>query len=603
MAGSAPGTRGGSRAGSSPRTDGASGGPVASAPPPHLHTCAEEVLHLLAAHGIELLFLNPGTDSAPLQEAFAALSERGEAVPRIITSTFESVSLAAAHGYWQATHRPQAVFVHVDVGTQNLGAVVHDVLRDRAGVVVLAGKTPYGEDADSPGARSSPIHWQQDVPDQAGIVRSYAKWTAELTRSQDTARVIGRTVQVAAGGIPGLTYLTLSRDVLMEPAGPPGLRRTSGFARPTPPAIEPGALAALADRLAQAERPVIVTSRVGRATGGAEALGRLAELAAVPVIGRPEAVNLVTTHAMAVRSRGHAQALLGEADLLLIVACDVPWIPRTSSPAAGALVVQIDQDPVKADMPLWTFPIDLALCADPVVALRQLVGALEPHASSSAQLWQARRRRLQEAIATSSRSVREVVDREGLPATDIRTVARALSDALDPGTLVVEEAVSNLGPVAELLDRPEPMTLYSAGGPGLGWAPGASVGIKLARPDRDVVAIVGDGAFMFGVPTATLCLATEAGAPVVIVVLNNGGYRASRLPVLSLFPGGVSAGRGDVVATRFAAAPDFVQVAEACGAYGIRTEGADGLAGALARALGAARDGRTAVIDVRIDQD
>ncbi|HKO26683.1 MAG TPA: thiamine pyrophosphate-requiring protein [Solirubrobacteraceae bacterium] len=570
---------------------------------PDLHTCAEEILHLLAAHGIEVLFLNPGTDSAPLQEAFAALSERGVAVPRIILSTFESVSLAAAHGYWQATQRPQAVFVHVDVGTQNLGAMVHDVLRDRAGAVVLAGKTPYGEDALSPGARSSPIHWRQDVPDQAGIVRPYAKWSAELTRSHDTARVVGRAVQVASGGIPGVSYLTLSRDVLMEPAGPPELRRTVRFARPVAPAIEPAALAELAERLAYAERPLIVTNRAGRTAGGAEALGRLSELAAIPVTGRPETVNVVSTHPMCVRSQAQALSLLKAADLVLIVDCDVPWIPRTTTPAPDSYVVEIDRDPIKADMPLWTFPVDLALTADPAVALRQLTGALESHAPSAASGWEERRRSLEPAIADATRSVRGAVANQQLPATDIRAVVLALSQALDPSCLVVEEAVSNLGPVAELLDRPEPCTLHSAGGPGLGWALGAAVGIKLARPDRQVVALVGDGAFMFGVPTAALALAAEARAPVVIVVLNNGGYRASRLPVLHLFPDGVSAARGEVVGTSFAQAPDFLRLAEACGACGTRTEGADGLPEALARALNATREGKSAVIDVRVEQD
>jgi acetolactate synthase-1/2/3 large subunit len=576
------------------------GAPAAQA---DVRTCAEEVLYLLAAHGIELLFLNPGTDSAPLQEALVALSARGLPAPRMIACSFESVSLAAAHGYWQATGRPASVFVHVDVGTQNLGAMVHDVLRDRAGAVVLAGKTPYAEDRLSPGARSSPIHWRQDVPDQAGIVRPYAKWTAELTRSQDTARVVGRAVQVAAGEIPGLAYLTLSRDVLMEPAGPPELRRTSGFARPLAPAIEAGALAELAERVAGAERPLIVTNRIGRWPGGAEALGRLSELAAIPVIGRPEAVNLVSTHPMCVRSQSHAQSLLTAADVLLVVDCDVPWIPRDTSPAPDCFVVQIDRDPIKADMPLWSFPIDLALCADPAVAVGQLASALAPHAGRAAgDRWQRRRRSLEFAIAASTRSARDAAAGSERPPTDIRAVALALNEALDPGCLVVEEAVSNLAPIAELLDRPEARTLYSAGGPGLGWAPGASVGIKLARPDRDVVAIVGDGAFMFGVPTATLCLAAEAGAPVVIVVLNNGGYRASRLPVLNLFPDGVSASRGEVVGTSFARAPDFVRVAEACGAYGARTDGADGLPEALTGALVAARAGTAAVIDVRVEQ-
>jgi acetolactate synthase-1/2/3 large subunit len=266
-------------------------------------------------------------------------------------------------------------------------------------------------------------------------------------------------------------------------------------------------------------------------------------------------------------------------------------------------VAQIDRDPVKADMPLWSFPIDLALCADPVLALRQLAGTLEPHAVASAALWAERRRTLVHAIEESTRRLREEAARDDVAPTDVRAVVLALNQALDPGCLVVEEAVSNLVPVAELLDRTEPGTLYSAGGPGLGWAPGAAVGIKLARPERDVVAIVGDGSFMFGVPTAALCLAAEAGAPVTIVVLNNGGYRASRLPVLNLFPGGLSATRGEVIGTRFAHAPDFVAIAEACGACGARSEGAAGLGEALERALAANRARRAAVIDVRVDQD
>jgi acetolactate synthase-1/2/3 large subunit len=321
------------------------------------------------------------------------------------------------------------------------------------------------------------------------------------------------------------------------------------------------------------------------------------------VTGRPETVNVVSTHPMSVRSQAHALSLLEAADLVLIVDSDVPWIPRTTTPAPDCYVVQIDRDPIKADMPLWTFPVDLALTAEPAVALRQLAGALEPHAASAASRWEERRRILEPAIADSTRSVRDAVAKQQLRPTDIRAVMLALSQALDPGCLLVEEAVSNLGPFAELVDRPEPCTMFSAGGPGLGWAPGAAVGIKLARPDREVVAVVGDGAFMFGVPTATLCLSAEARAPVVIVVLNNGGYRASRLPVLQLFPDGVSAARGDVVGASFTQAPDFVQIAQACGAYGIRTEGADGLAQALAEALSATREGQAAVIDVRVEQD
>ena len=152
--------------------------------PVKLKTTAEHLVYLLGAHGVEYLFLNPGTDTAPVQEAVFTLSEAGLPAPKLLPSTFESVSLAAAHAYWKMTGRPQAVFVHVDAGTQNLGAMVHNVLRDRAGVIVIAGKTPYGEEAGLTGGRSNAIQWQQDVPDQPGIVRSYAKWIQEITRPE-----------------------------------------------------------------------------------------------------------------------------------------------------------------------------------------------------------------------------------------------------------------------------------------------------------------------------------------------------------------------------------------------------------------------------------
>ncbi|MGH8987194.1 MAG: thiamine pyrophosphate-binding protein, partial [Acidimicrobiales bacterium] len=331
---------------------------------PDLRTCAEDVLYLLGAHGVEVLFLNPGTDSAPIQEAAATLAERGLPQPRIVACSFEAVALAAAHGYWQATGRPQAVWVHVDAGTQNLGAMVHNVLRDRAGVVVLAGRTPYGESAEDPGGRDAAIHWPQDVPDQAGILRGYAKWTAELVRPEDAPRVLGRAVQVASGGIPGLAYLTISRDVLMEPAAPAGRRRLEGWARPHPPALAPSAVEEIADLVAAAERPVLVTSRVGRRPGGTAAVTRLADLVAMPVLGQPEAVNVASDHPMARIGAGEGAPLLEQADVVLVVESDVPWIPRQTRLAPGARVVHIDPDPVHASMPLWTYPVDVAATAD-----------------------------------------------------------------------------------------------------------------------------------------------------------------------------------------------------------------------------------------------
>src|ERR1700761_7661607 len=129
-----------------------------------LKTTAQHLVSLLAAHGVEYLFLNPGTDTAPVQEAVYALEDAGLPAPTVLPSTFESVSLAAAHAYWNMTGRPPAVFVHVDAGTQNLGAMVHNVLRGRAGVVVIAGKTPYGEEGGPSGGGDPPLPWEEERP-------------------------------------------------------------------------------------------------------------------------------------------------------------------------------------------------------------------------------------------------------------------------------------------------------------------------------------------------------------------------------------------------------------------------------------------------------
>ncbi len=575
-----------------------------------IRTCAEDILYLLGAHGVDVLFLHPGTDSAPVQEAAATLAERGVPYPRLVTCSFEATGLAAAHGYWQATGRPQAVWVHVDAGTQNLGAMVHDVLRDRAGVIVLAGKTPYGEDADDPGGRDQAIHWVQDVPDQAGIVRAYAKWTAELIRAEDAPRVIGRAVQVAGGGIPGMAYLTISRDVLMQPAAAPSRRRLAGWAQPHPPALSPAALGQIADMIASAERPVLVTTRVGRRPDGMAAVTRFAEVAAVPVVGRPEAVNIANDHPLARLRPEEATALVERADLLLVVEADVPWIPRQAHLAPDARVVHIDPDPLHPSMPLWTYPLDVAATADGAVALAQLADALEARAPGDGADREERRRRLaaEKAAAGANSSPQPTRGHAASKGSDdegrLRTadVLQVLSELVEEADVVVEEAVTNAGVVAAHLPRSRAGTLTSAGGPGLGWSLGAAVGLRMAQPTRRVVVVVGDGSFMFGVPTAALCLAAEAAAPFVTVILNNDGYRASRLPVFSLFPEGPSSAAGEAIGTRFSRPPDFAAVAQACGALGRTVDDEEGLRRALADAFAAVAAGQAAVVDVHVER-
>ena len=567
-----------------------------------LQTTAEHLVYLLGAHGVEYLFLNPGTDTAPVQEAVYTLAEAGLPAPTVLLSTFESVSLAAAHAYWKMTGRPQAIFVHVDAGTQNLGAMVHNVLRDRAGVVVIAGKTPYGEEAGLSGGRNRPIQWQQDVPDQPGIVRGYAKWTQEITRPEMLDRAIGRAVQVAASAPAGMAYLTVSRDVLMDP---PRLdqSRVSGFAVAAPAAPEAEAVVKIAGAIAAAEAPVLITSKAGRTPAGFAAVEALADLAGLPVTGRLEGgpVNISSRHPASLPDAADAQAALSAADVILVVESDVPWLPETVTLRADAQVFHVDPDPAKASMPLWAYPVDVAVQADGAAALAAITATLTEVAAQEpavARRLADRVRKQREAAASRPRP--EPATSGPLTPAGVMT---ALSQVIDADDIVVEEAVTNLSAVYGALERTRPGTLTGAAAPGLGWALGGSLGVKLARPDRRVIAVTGDGAFLFGVPTSALMMAAEWGTPFLTVILNNQGYRASRLPVYALFPDGISVKRGEAAGTRFTRPPDYPALAAACHAHGERVARTEDLLPALRRAVAAIDAGRAAVLECVIDQD
>jgi len=574
-------------------------------------TTAEHLLLLLGSYGVEHLFLNPGTDSAPVQEAAVALAKADDPIPVIVGSTFESVALAVAHGYFEVTGRPQCVFVHVDAGTQNLGAMLHNAFRDAAGVIVMAGRTPYGEDKGSLGGRSNPIHWQQDVADQPGIVRGYTKWALEVVDPSVLSRAVGRAVQLATSAPAGPCYLTISRDVLMKP---PDLSsgRVGRFPVPSGPALDRPGLLALSAELTRSERPLLITSRAGRSPQAFAALAALAERAGIFLAegGESRSLNVATDHPWRVRSAGALDGALGHADLVLVVDCDVPWVPMQAEPGPGARVVQIDPEPSKVTMPLWSFPVDLSFQADGETALLQLLDAVDGANEQASELAEACARRtarrregpwFTERVAENRRpAAAQSQDRVGLSPEEVMA---GLNDVISPEDLVVEEAVTNRGVVREHLVRLRPGTLYGAGAPGLGWALGGALGVKLASPQRRVVSICGDGSFLFAIPTSALTMAAELESPFLIVVLNNRGYRAARLPVYDLFPEGHSIAAGTAVASRFDMPPDFAALARACRAHGERVETADELAGALQRALAALDAGQVALVDVLIDQD
>jgi len=568
-----------------------------------VHNAAEALIELLIAQGVEYIFLNPGTDTAPIQEAVVALGVRGRPVPTIITCMYENVALAGALGYYALTHRPQVVVCHVDVGTQNLGGMVHDALRGQGAAVIIAGRAPYTLEGERHGGRSRPIQWQQDVPDQIGIMRGYVKWSAELSRVEALHQWVPRGFQVAASEPAGPVYMTIARDVLAERVDEIRIIPPSRMRPAITPSADPEAIAQAAQILADAERPIVITARSGRHPEAVASLVGLAELLGLPVLERRDTVNFPSSHPLSLSdSAGAGEGAYGlkDADAVLVLDHDVPWVPVLAHPPRTAPIIQIDVDPVKASIPVWGFPVDLPIQADSSKALPQLRAVLEELATPARharwaerfeRLSAAGQRRRHEALqaAEQARSKRPI---------DIIWLATALNAALPQNALVMEEAVTNAGAFQKYLTRERPSSLFQSGAPGLGWALGASIGAKLAAPERTVVAITGDGTFVFGSPIAALWGAEQAKAPFLTVVLNNAGYNASKQPVLELFPEGASKQQNAFPGVRHPSPPDYAMLAQSCHAYGERVEDPDALPAAIGRALDAVAHGQVALLDV-----
>src|SRR5881396_2300201 len=229
----------------------------------NVETTAEAYLELLAARGIDYFFGNAGTDFAPIIEAYTRRRARGQVLPRAVTVPHEIPAVAMAHGYAMVTGRPQAVMVHVNVGTANaLGGIIN-AARANTPILFTAGRTPLTEGA-LPGARNRQIHWAQESFDQAAMLREYVKWDYELRMGAQLETVVDRALAVATSEPAGPVYLTLPREVLSERMTDFEYFEPSRLASHEASVPDPIAIQRAAEMLASARHPLIIVKSAAR---------------------------------------------------------------------------------------------------------------------------------------------------------------------------------------------------------------------------------------------------------------------------------------------------------------------------------------------------
>lgn len=132
----------------------------------------------------------------------------------------QMIAISMADGYARVTGRPQAVIVHVDVGTQALAHRVHNASIGRAPVLIFSGLSPFTESGELTGSRTEYMHWLQDAPDQKAIVRQFCRYTAEIRSGVNVKQSVARALQFASSDPKGPVYLASAREVLAEKVKP-----------------------------------------------------------------------------------------------------------------------------------------------------------------------------------------------------------------------------------------------------------------------------------------------------------------------------------------------------------------------------------------------
>jgi benzoylformate decarboxylase len=470
-------------------------------------------LDLLKQEGVEVMFGNPGTTELPLMDAFATENEL-----RYMLGLQEATVMAMADGYAQASGKLGVVNLHVAPGLGNAMGMLYDAQKAGTPILVTAGQHEQSFNT------TEPILWA-DLPT---IARPLVKWAAEVHRLEDLPRLVHRAVKTALAPPTGPVFLSLPGDILRADADIDLLAptRVAPRLRGDRDAVE-----AAAKILANAESPLIMAGdAVAQSRAHAE-LVELAELLGAPVYTEfvPNTASFPSSHPLfrgsMVRLAPEVRKILDQHDVLFSVGGDL-FTLSLPSPI----------DPMPRDITLIHLDVDawelgknyapaVAILADPKGALPDITAAVRERMTSGA------RARARERLAATSKAI--AAEREALKAK-ARALAGAspvqplallhgIAETLPEDAIVVEEAISSAPGIRQLIRSNDPQSYFGLRGGGIGWGLPATMGVKVALPERPVVGLIGDGSAMY--TCQGLWTAAHYQIDAVFVILNNTSYR------------------------------------------------------------------------------
>lgn len=543
------------------------------------------LMETLKAEGVEYIFGNPGTSETPIMDE---LEHHPELKYKLVMQ--EGVAMGMADGYARATGKPAFVNLHIETGLANGISLLHNAAEGGTPLVLTAGNLDIRELA-------------RGRTDLAEMVRLFTKFTAEATHPEQVPTTLRRAFNEARTPPTGPTFVGFSANSLDDEGEMDIFPSPQGYFRTAPDAAAVQAAAAI---LAGAKRPVIVVGDRVAQSGAAAEVVRVAELTGASVYSSSYSeMNFPTTHPQYLGAIKigfpESMGVLGAADAVLAIGKLSTVYYMFSDPAMrffgdDTKLIHMDQDSARVGS---SQPTDVGIIANPKTGLAMLAEAVEANMSGSAReaaKWRADDAAIMKAAMDEAVESR-LKDRWDMNPMSADRMMAEIAKVLPSDSIIINDAVTSGGALLNSFDFTEPGSIFGGRGGALGWGMGGAMGVKLANPDKPVVAIHGDGSAMMTVQG--LWTAASDGIPVVYVVCNNSEYRILKVnmdiykDLVLKQPGAESRYMG----MDFPVRPNFAQIAEAMGVYGRRIDDPEQVGPAMTEALAL---GKPALLDIII---
>ena len=550
-------------------------------------TAIVEAFHAL---GVEYILSSPGTEWAPVWEAMADRIHRKKGGPRLLDVWHETLAVDIASGYTLATGRMQGVLLHAGAGLLQGAMGIHGAFVTGVPMVVISGESmTYGEQPEfDPGAQW--INNLSIVPGTTHLVNAIVKYAAVAGSAYTLYESVIRAGELAQRQPTGPTYLSVSTETLMDGWTPPANPRTV----PAAPRVltAPEDIEKLAALLSRAKHPVVLTEGAGQEVETYEALVALCEKFALPLVEKPGALfaNFPKDHPL--YQGTDIKPFWNDMDLAIVVRARVPWYPPSNRPPRAAIAI-VDEAPHNTAMVYQSHQADMYLEGNVAQTLRDLADA----ATVDKAAVDTRRQELGAAhnALVEKRNAAQAAARKKTPIDPV-WVGASLNAVMPKDAIYIDEVTTHTATLRQHLVSNEPQSLFTRQG-GLGQGLGLSLGIKLGKPQRQVVTLIGDGAFLYNPVLGSLGAARDYKLPTLTVIFNNKKYAAMQGMHQKMYPDGIAV-EIDLYHGTHINPPDFVKVAQCVGGYGEQVTDPEKLQEALNRGLEANGSGKPAVIDV-----